>query len=129
MNMYFMYRSKLSNQFILTVHWISCGEAVLPDQLKVWKPVMAAWICTWNIHFLERPRLLLPAYCHLNMFHIFHILSIPLCNNKPNHYNYINTKNPLYSVCYNCPLGHKRTSLGYSSIDTKQSKAEQVRIR
>ena len=28
----FVYRSKLPNQFILTVHWISCGEAVLPDQ-------------------------------------------------------------------------------------------------
>ena len=26
--------------------WISFGEAVLPAQLKVWKPVMAAWICT-----------------------------------------------------------------------------------
>ena len=25
MNVYFMYRSKLPNQFILTVHWISCG--------------------------------------------------------------------------------------------------------
>ena len=46
MNVYFMYRSKLPNQFILTVHWINCGEAVLPDQQKVWKPVMAAWICT-----------------------------------------------------------------------------------
>ena len=38
MNVYFMYKSKRrQNQFILTVHWISCCKAVLLDQWKVWK--------------------------------------------------------------------------------------------
>ena len=41
------------NRFILTVHGISCGGAVLLDQ-----QVMAAWTRTRNMHFLKRPRLL-----------------------------------------------------------------------
>ena len=46
------------NWFILTVHWISSCEAVLLDQSKVWKLVLAALSRTRNIHFLKRPRLL-----------------------------------------------------------------------
>ena len=39
--------------FILTIHWSSCDEAVLVDQWKAWKLVLAARIRTWNIHFLR----------------------------------------------------------------------------
>ena len=58
MNVYFMYGSKLPKPVYSDSYWISSGEAVLPDQQKVMKPVIAAWICTRNIHFLERSRLL-----------------------------------------------------------------------
>ena len=61
------------NQFILTAHWISCGDAAFFDEWKVWKRVMAAWTRTGNMHFLKRPRLLL-----IHLFFIFRHICISL---------------------------------------------------
>ena len=43
MNVYFMYRSKLSKPVYSDSSLDKLCEAVLLDQQKVWKPVMAAW--------------------------------------------------------------------------------------